>query len=111
MTGKPFDAVCPERDAAAMSGEQMLDAMTADELSACERRLVRRIDLRMGVLVLVFLANHIDRGVLGSARLQGFQRDLAIDDTQWAILVRLSCSPALADGSGRHLLRRVDYSR
>jgi len=44
-----------ERDVSMLSGQEILDAMSADELAAAERRLVRRIDLRMGILVLVFL--------------------------------------------------------
>ncbi|KAK0191351.1 MFS general substrate transporter [Armillaria mellea] len=50
-----------------------------------ERRLVRKIDFRcMPALVILFILNFIDRGNLANARLKGLQRDLNLDDTQYA---------------------------
>lgn len=39
--------------------------------------------------------NHIDRALLGAARVQGFQRDLGMTDSEWGTLIgcffRASC--------------------
>ena len=48
-----------KRDSSALSSAHLLDAMTADELAACERRLVRRIDMRMAILVVVMLCDSL----------------------------------------------------
>jgi len=44
-----------KRDEPTLSPVDMLDKMTPDQLAACERRLVRRIDARMAVLLVVML--------------------------------------------------------
>ncbi|KAG1762776.1 hypothetical protein EDD22DRAFT_846839 [Suillus occidentalis] len=41
-----------------------------------ERRLVRKLDLRMSVIVLLYALNYVDRANGGSVRLGGFEKDL-----------------------------------
>ena len=51
---------------------------------AAERRLVRRLDQRFSVLVVVFLFCHIDRNSYGTARLGGLEGDLGLTHQQYA---------------------------
>ncbi|KAG1779541.1 major facilitator superfamily domain-containing protein [Suillus placidus] len=52
-----------------------------DEL---ERRLLRKLDLRMSILLVLNTLNLIDRTNISNARLQGFEKDLHLHGQQYA---------------------------
>ncbi|KAG0693092.1 major facilitator superfamily domain-containing protein [Suillus ampliporus] len=66
-----------------------------------ERRLVRKLDLRMSVIVIIYTLNFvslsflsnsisiIDRSNVNNARLQGFERDLHLHGTQYATVLSI----------------------
>ncbi|KAF5362285.1 hypothetical protein D9756_002382 [Leucocoprinus leucothites] len=54
---------------------------------AVERRLLWKLDLRMSVLLLIYILNYIDRDSAGAARLRGFEEDLKLDKTQFASIL------------------------
>ncbi|KAG2044649.1 sugar transporter [Suillus americanus] len=49
-----------------------------------ERRLLRKLDLRMSILLILFTLNLIDRTNISNARLQGFEKDLHLHGQQYA---------------------------
>ncbi|KAG1838122.1 major facilitator superfamily domain-containing protein [Suillus subluteus] len=49
-----------------------------------EKRLLRKIDLRMSILLILFTLNLIDRTNISNARLQGFEKDLHLHGQQYA---------------------------
>ncbi|KAG2075986.1 MFS general substrate transporter [Suillus decipiens] len=49
-----------------------------------ERRLVRKLDLRMSVILVLYTLNMIDRSNVSNARLQGFEKDLHLQGQQYA---------------------------
>jgi MFS family permease len=58
-------------------------ALTEEEL-AIQKKLVRKIDLRiMPLIVLVYLMNYIDRNNYAAARLQGLEKDLGLHGDQY----------------------------
>ncbi|KAG1746412.1 major facilitator superfamily domain-containing protein [Suillus lakei] len=54
-----------------------------------ERRLVRKIDLRMSVVLLLYALNYIDRSNIASARLGGFEKDLHLQGNQFATVLSI----------------------
>ncbi|KAH8896623.1 MFS general substrate transporter [Thozetella sp. PMI_491] len=66
-----------------------------------ERRLVMKLDMKMSLLVVIYILNYIDRSnaaaarmppdgaMLTSDRLSGFQSDLGIDDTGFATVISI----------------------
>ncbi|KPM35960.1 hypothetical protein AK830_g10609 [Neonectria ditissima] len=51
---------------------------------AVERKLKRKLDLRCGLFVIIYIMNYLDRNNIAAARLKGLQDDLKLDDTQYA---------------------------
>ncbi|KAG1868301.1 major facilitator superfamily domain-containing protein [Suillus subalutaceus] len=49
-----------------------------------EKRLLRKLDLRMSILLILFALNLIDRTNISNARLQGFEKDLHLHGQQYA---------------------------
>ncbi|KAG1879312.1 MFS general substrate transporter [Suillus tomentosus] len=54
-----------------------------------ERKLVRKIDLRMSVILLLYTMNMIDRSNVSNARLQGFEKDLHLRGQQYATVLSI----------------------
>ncbi|KAG2142325.1 major facilitator superfamily domain-containing protein [Suillus bovinus] len=54
-----------------------------------ERRLVRKIDLRMAVVILLFTLHNIDKANITSARLGSFENDLHLQGNQYATLLSI----------------------
>ncbi|KAG1878771.1 major facilitator superfamily domain-containing protein [Suillus subluteus] len=54
-----------------------------------ERRLVRKLDLRMSVILLLYALNYIDRANASSARLGGFEKDLHLQGNQYATVLSI----------------------
>jgi hypothetical protein len=59
-------------------------AVLTEEEKATEKLLLRKIDaLIMPLVVLVYLLNYIDRNNYAATRLQGLERDLGLDDSEY----------------------------
>ncbi|CEH17385.1 Permease of the major facilitator superfamily [Ceraceosorus bombacis] len=57
----------------------------AQQRAADEKRLVRKIDIRLiPIAIILYLCNYLDRNTISAARLSFMQRDLDLDDSQWA---------------------------
>ncbi|KAG2748162.1 MFS general substrate transporter [Suillus brevipes Sb2] len=54
-----------------------------------ERRLVRKLDLRLSVVVLLYALNYIDRANASSVRLAGFEKDLHLHGSQYATILSI----------------------
>ncbi|CAK7202227.1 hypothetical protein SEUCBS139899_004949 [Sporothrix eucalyptigena] len=54
-----------------------------------ERSLVRKLDAKMFLLVIIYILNYIDRSNASAARLQGFQSDLNLTDTDFATVTSI----------------------
>ncbi|PFH48472.1 hypothetical protein AMATHDRAFT_76716 [Amanita thiersii Skay4041] len=60
-----------------------------DARKALERRLLLKIDLRMSVLVVIYILNYIDRTTASNARLKDFEADLGLKGQQFATLLSI----------------------
>ncbi|KAJ2931576.1 hypothetical protein H1R20_g5438, partial [Candolleomyces eurysporus] len=65
-------------------GDEGFDLEKRQELEAA---LVRKVDKRMSILVLIYILNYIDRNNAAAARLRGFQKDLDLTDAQFATVL------------------------
>ncbi|KAJ8593298.1 MFS general substrate transporter [Rhizopogon salebrosus TDB-379] len=54
-----------------------------------ERRLLWKLDLRMSILVVIYILNYIDRNNAGAARSRGLTADLHLNDQQFATLLSI----------------------
>ncbi|KAG9101248.1 hypothetical protein FS749_008921 [Ceratobasidium sp. UAMH 11750] len=54
-----------------------------------EKKLLRKLDLRMGVLILIYILNYIDRNNAAAARLRGFEEDLGLKGQQFPTLLSI----------------------
>ncbi|KAG1739374.1 MFS general substrate transporter [Suillus paluster] len=73
-----------------------------------ERRLVRKLDLRMSVIVVIYTLNFIDRTNVNNARLQGFEKDLHLHGEQYAtVLSILYVGYIIMQVPGNMLLHRL----
>ncbi|KAH9999954.1 sugar transporter [Russula vinacea] len=52
-----------------------------------ERKLVRKLDMRMSILVLIYILNYVDRNNAAAARLEGFEEDLHLTGQQFNTLL------------------------
>jgi len=48
-----------------------------------EKKLLRKLDLRMSILIVIYILNYIDRNNVSTARLSGLQQDLGLSDVQY----------------------------
>lgn len=63
-----------------------LQNVTEDERMRMERRLVRKIDLRLLIMVIViYILNYLDRNNIASAKLAGMQSDLGLHGSQYEV--------------------------
>ncbi|TVY47161.1 putative transporter [Lachnellula occidentalis] len=61
-----------------------LEAMEPTEYAAKEKRLVRKIDLRlMPCLIFMIVLNYLDRNALANARVQGIEKSLGLHGDQF----------------------------
>ncbi|CAG8306236.1 unnamed protein product [Penicillium salamii] len=57
---------------------------TVEERQALEKRLVRRLDIRlMPMLVLIYILNYLDRNAIAAAKLAGLTEDLQLSSVQF----------------------------
>ncbi|KAG2062579.1 MFS general substrate transporter, partial [Suillus decipiens] len=54
-----------------------------------EKRLLRKLDLRVAFLVLVYIMNYMDRSNAAAARLRGFEEDLDMKGNQFNTLISI----------------------
>ncbi|KAL5527650.1 hypothetical protein ACEPAG_6451 [Sanghuangporus baumii] len=54
-----------------------------------ERRLILKLDLRMSVLIVIYILNYIDRNNAAAARLRGFEADLHLVGQQFNTLLSI----------------------
>ncbi|KAF9075880.1 major facilitator superfamily domain-containing protein [Rhodocollybia butyracea] len=52
-----------------------------------EQTLLRKVDIRMSILVLIYILNYIDRNNVAAARLRGFEEDLGLSGTQFSSIL------------------------
>ncbi|KAG1794437.1 major facilitator superfamily domain-containing protein [Suillus plorans] len=64
-----------------------LSSHSRDDL---EKRLVRKLDQRMSIIVLLYTMNNVDRANITSARLAGFEEDLHLQGSQYATLLSIT---------------------
>ncbi|KUJ22567.1 major facilitator superfamily transporter [Mollisia scopiformis] len=61
-----------------------LDSMNPVEYAKKEKKLVRKIDIRlMPCLILMIILNYLDRNALANARVQGIEKDLGLEGDQF----------------------------
>lgn len=62
---------------------EALDVMSPEEYAAKEKKLVRKIDIRlMPMLVSMIVMNYLDRNALANARVQGIEKSIGLVGTQ-----------------------------
>ncbi|KAG1820235.1 MFS general substrate transporter [Suillus subaureus] len=54
-----------------------------------EKRLLRKLDLRVAFLVLIYIMNYMDRSNAAAARLRGFEEDLDMKGNQFNTLISI----------------------
>ncbi|KAI0321484.1 MFS general substrate transporter [Amylostereum chailletii] len=89
--------------------ETLDDSFLGEKRAAAERRLVRKLDLRLlPTIIVIFIMNYIDRTAVTSARLKGMEKDLGLSDVQYdSILALLYSSYCLAQVPSNMILNRV----
>ncbi|KAF2652000.1 MFS general substrate transporter [Lophiostoma macrostomum CBS 122681] len=58
--------------------------MDPERRKQVEKRLKRKLDARCSLFVFIYIMNYLDRNNIAAARLGTLQRDLGVDDTQYA---------------------------
>ncbi|KZW03755.1 MFS general substrate transporter [Exidia glandulosa HHB12029] len=56
---------------------------------ALEKKLLRKVDARMLILILAYMMNYLDRNNAGAARLRGFEDDLGLTGQQFPTLLSI----------------------
>ncbi|KAF9782268.1 MFS general substrate transporter [Thelephora terrestris] len=54
-----------------------------------EERLLRKLDARMSILIVIYILNYIDRNNAAAARLRGFEEDLGLVGSQFATILSI----------------------
>lgn len=54
-----------------------------------EKRLLRKVDIRMSILVVIYILNYMDRNNAAAARLRGFEEDLGLVGNQFATILSI----------------------
>lgn len=57
--------------------------------AVAEKRLLRKLDLRVAFLVLIYIMNYMDRSNAAAARLRGFEEDLNMKGNQFNTLISI----------------------
>ncbi|EMD40846.1 hypothetical protein CERSUDRAFT_131167 [Gelatoporia subvermispora B] len=61
----------------------------SEERKRLERKLLWELDVRMSVLVVIYILNYVDRNNAGAARLRGLQTDLHLQGQEFATLLSI----------------------
>ncbi|KAJ8457354.1 hypothetical protein ONZ45_g18344 [Pleurotus djamor] len=78
-----------EKNASQFARVDSSDTEAAREAILLERRLVRKIDCRMSILVLIYILNFMARNNPSAARLRGFESDLHLQGSDFATLLSI----------------------
>ncbi|GAW09451.1 MFS general substrate transporter [Lentinula edodes] len=54
-----------------------------------ERNLLRKLDTKLSILILIYVLNYIDRNNVAAARLRGFEEDLHLNGSQFATVLSI----------------------
>ncbi|KAL9712663.1 hypothetical protein Ac2012v2_003900 [Leucoagaricus gongylophorus] len=54
-----------------------------------EKRFLLKLDLRMSIMVVIYILNYVDRNNAGAARLRGFERDLGLQGQEFATILSI----------------------
>ncbi|KAH7035770.1 major facilitator superfamily domain-containing protein [Microdochium trichocladiopsis] len=68
----------------ASTAQQLLSAMDPAHRASVEKSLIRKLDTRCSIFVLIYILNYLDRNAIASARLKGLEADLNLDYNQYA---------------------------
>ncbi|KAK7054438.1 hypothetical protein VNI00_003636 [Paramarasmius palmivorus] len=70
--------------------EEPLPAPGTPERIAAERKLVRKLDMRvLPTIIVIYIMNYIDRNGITTARLQGLEEDLQLSDIQYSVILSI----------------------
>ncbi|TID21307.1 nicotinamide mononucleotide permease [Venturia nashicola] len=58
--------------------------MDPERRKVVEKSMLRKLDARCSLFVLIYIMNYLDRNNIAAARLKGLQEDLSLTDTQYA---------------------------
>ncbi|KAF8974312.1 MFS general substrate transporter [Flammula alnicola] len=64
-------------------------AGSSEERKRLEQSLLRKLDRRMSILVLIYILNYMDRNNTSAARLRGFEEDLHLEGAQFATILSI----------------------
>ncbi|KZT29316.1 MFS general substrate transporter [Neolentinus lepideus HHB14362 ss-1] len=56
---------------------------------AMEKKLLRKLDLRMSILIIIYILNYIDRNNASAARLRGFEADLHLKGQEYNTILSI----------------------
>ncbi|RDB29704.1 hypothetical protein Hypma_013785 [Hypsizygus marmoreus] len=77
-----------KRDTTSVISTQV-DIEDQESRKLLEKKLLRKVDLRLSILVVIYILNYIDRTNAASARLRGFEDDLGLHGTQFATILAI----------------------
>lgn len=90
---------------------ELLRDISPDELQSLERKLVRKIDIRLlPMLILMYILNYLDRNNIAAARLAGkvgLQKSLGLSSQQYNVGDLFSCSFSWVVSWDRHVRREI----
>lgn len=65
-------------------GDTEAAEMDVERRKTIEKSLVRKLDLRCSLFILLYIMNYLDRNNISAARLKGLQSDLNMTDTEYS---------------------------
>ncbi|PCH07110.1 Major facilitator superfamily domain, general substrate transporter [Penicillium occitanis (nom. inval.)] len=88
------DAVAPDlqKDKSTMSNNvpSFLVGLSADERQAVEKKLVRKVDIRLLIMMVVmYILNYLDRNNIAAAKLAGLEKSLKLTGDQYQLCVSI----------------------
>ncbi|KAF2019453.1 MFS general substrate transporter [Aaosphaeria arxii CBS 175.79] len=88
---------------------EILRDLSPEELSECEKKLKRKIDMRLlPTLIIIYVMNYLDRNAIGAARLGGLEKDLGLKDNEFQTCVSvLFCGYILMQVPSNMFLNKI----
>ncbi|KAF8515444.1 MFS general substrate transporter [Gautieria morchelliformis] len=89
------DSTEVKEDVLVKEGTSIKDYSSSEEFGGIEARrilekkLLWKIDLRMGILVVIYILNYVDRNNVAAARLRGFETDLHLQGQEFPTLLSI----------------------
>jgi len=79
-----------QREEASFEHDQAtLPTFDPEERAKLERKLLWKVDLRMSILIVIYILNYIDRNNISAARDRGLVTDLGVTNTQYNTLLSI----------------------